>query len=257
MEALRLFLLLLLNLVMVLTNSGESEFKQLWCPGQCLNSSNRLCDRHYLFIISTGRSGSTTLLKSLRLVHLVRIIGETNILSELETLYNGAIAIQIKRGHVDENEILLRLQRLYNLLHQSDISNNTGEALVLLGSKEVHLASDMLPFIRKLFPCSRFIFNYRRNVEKQSQSAFHKLSGSTVEQLRENTAALLRAHDRLPFVSTTIALEDFSLKSFDSLLRWMGLMQCRFTDIGHYNYNGTYRPATSTGISGDCVFKYD
>jgi hypothetical protein len=210
-----------------------------------------------MFIISTGRSGSTTLLKALRLVDTIRLIGETNILSELEILYNGAAAIQMHRGlPVDETGILLRLQHLYNILHDGENSKYDETEGVLLGSKEVHLSSDVLPFLRKLFPCSRFIFNYRRNVEKQSQSAFHKQTGSTVEQLRDNTAALLRAHDRLPVVSTTLALEDFSRRSFDALLQWMGLCDCRFSDIGHYNYNGTYRPATSATLSGSCSHKF-
>jgi len=49
-----------------------------WCPyAQCYNSPICTpCNRRFLFIIATGRSGSTTLLKMLNLLPNVRISGE-------------------------------------------------------------------------------------------------------------------------------------------------------------------------------------
>ena len=71
------------------TDNNEYEYEPFnhtnphldsWCPyAQCYNSPVCTpCNRRFLFIISTGRSGSTTLLKMLNLLPNVRISGENN-----------------------------------------------------------------------------------------------------------------------------------------------------------------------------------
>lgn len=237
---------------------NKQEFQSWWCPGQCANITLKtLCDRNYLFIISTGRSGSTTLLKSLKMIQGIGIIGETNILPELENMFDSAVAIRSNRGlFADEYAILARLQRIYNILLGDDVNSLQTQAPYFFGSKEVHVPADTLPFIRRLFPCSRFIVNVRRNVQKQAQSAFHKLAGATPKELRRETASLLRAKERMPLISYTVALEDFGARAFDDVIRWLGYRGCHYDVIGHYNYNGSYSSAGVASISGECVHRY-
>ena len=58
----------------------ENPFGESWCPSaKCYNSPLCLpCNRRFLFILATGRSGSTTLLKMFDLLPNVRLSGENH-----------------------------------------------------------------------------------------------------------------------------------------------------------------------------------
>ncbi len=71
-----------------------NPFKKSWCPSaKCFNSPLcQPCNQRYLFIIATGRSGSTTLLSMFNQLPRVRLSGENyNIVYKASELFKATI----------------------------------------------------------------------------------------------------------------------------------------------------------------------
>jgi hypothetical protein len=79
-----------------------------WCPGATCNNSPVCapCNRRFLFIIATGRSGSTTLLRMFNALPNVRIAGENNnelyVASQLESNLEGAKGHHLLDGNATQ-----------------------------------------------------------------------------------------------------------------------------------------------------------
>ena len=186
-----------------------------WCPtAMCYNSPLCLpCNQRFLFIIATGRSGSTTLLNMFNKLPNVRLAGENyNALYEAyklatffdhnpkkfedeETIAKGKFEVDnIEEGAFAHNAIPLGLMGCLmqqymryldppkftpdGLLKDSDEERNQvlGAKIIRLQNADWH-PQEAADFFEQNFPCSRFLINIRSDMEEQLQSissTFHK-----------------------------------------------------------------------------------
>lgn len=214
-----------------------------WCPANCsLPQYSPLCEKNWLFIISTGRAGSTTLLHALNSVNGLHLVGETNIIGNLRQVYEST---------GQDISTLTQLQQLFYLINCPSSADCQSD--LIFGGKEVHLTPLDIQFLKILFPCSRYILNVRFDAITQSKSAFHRHHSSTL--LQERNSYLMELHKTwLHEIHGTflMAMEDFSPSTFDKLLYWIGYRDCHFQYIGHFNKNGTYDLHSRPRLSGAC-----
>lgn len=243
-----------------------------WCSKLCnINEYNILCQYKWIFILSTGRSGSTTILKCLNLIYNINLIGEVNIINELNNLYEIQQQYQfqyqqpqqqqeIKYKQDEEQQLLLlhhnitllkELQTLYYIINCPNGCNNEH----ILGGKEVHFTIKNIYFLKILFPCSKFIFNIRKDSYAQGNSAFHKREKTSPIELMKLNSKISELHELWKDMSYLMILEEFSTEKFNHLLMWLGYENCKFESIGHFNRNNTYHLSTKPLLLGECIKK--
>jgi hypothetical protein len=222
---------------------------QSWCPdAKCQNSPLcKPCNRRHLFIISTARSGSTTLLTMFNNLPNTRISGENHntfgILSQIETNLldhqpnllkhpmdkpNGpfrhntipqqSLSCITQRLHYTMNPPPLDVQRGFtqhiskyldtdkdmnvdmSMNMDMDIST-TYDKYTILGFKTVRIHLFQKPgkaakFLKRHFPCSKFIMNIQYNITHQYESYKNTFNGSLnlqkIERERERRKDQLR-----------------------------------------------------------------
>jgi len=194
-----------------------------WCPDvKCKSPQQResiepdLCQQKWVFILSTGRSGSTSILETLNAISWprsdvnVRLRGEhdgamTDMVNYVERVFSGensSNTFVFKPGqsyNLHQKLILYQIQRLFSdvnppepELRNRSSSENAGTEnpmlidrnRTILGFKEIRYNDDRhIHFLKAAFPCSRIIFNYRLDVLAQRKSGFYK-KYITVEELQ-------------------------------------------------------------------------
>jgi hypothetical protein len=189
-----------------------NPYENSWCPtAKCYNSPMcSPCNRRFLFIIATGRSGSTTLLKMFNKLPNVRLSGENwNALFEASKLatffsdsdkksryfYNNELVTKgqfesekIEEGAFAHNAIPLGsmgcvMQSFMRRIDPPDYSVNAlpyydpvEEATTVLGAKIIRIPhgnwgpKKAAQFFQENFPCARFIINIRSDEEAQLNS---------------------------------------------------------------------------------------
>ncbi len=190
------------------TNPHENS----WCPtAKCYNSPMcSPCNRRFLFIIATGRSGSTTLLKMFNKLPNVRLSGENwNALFEASKLatffssdknrqhffYNQKTIDEgqfhhekVEEGPFAHNAFPLGsmgcvMQSFMRHIDPPDYSvdalpyyDPVEEANTILGAKIIRIPNGnwgpekAAQFFQENFPCARFIINIRSDEEAQLNS---------------------------------------------------------------------------------------
>ena len=109
------------------------------------------------------------------------------------------------------------------------------------GFKEIRI--DSIPFIIEMFPGAYHIVNYQKNHSAQLQSQFHRQSRDIYLVQRE---AMMKKYLREQNVFE-LALEDFSVERFNSILKWIGITPYQYSDVLHSNNKG-YNSDTSTRV---------
>jgi hypothetical protein len=257
-----LLLPLLVELVLLSSPSRAHGISpSYWCPGQCHLSNAALCHNNYLFVIGTGRSGSTSIFKALNLVPGVHLCGETGVIPAFRDLFQavtgrgGGDSAQKQKGasHRQQMALLEDQQRLFSMLHPVSPQQVSPPPL-LLGSKEVHIPLDAMDFLLTLFPCSRVVFSYRLDLVAQGNSGFHKKDNTSLHLLAAERQKMLEAHERLGPVRThLLPLEDLHPEHLSALLAWMGFEDCAVAQMGHFNFNNTYRKVKARPrVQGSC-----
>ena len=187
--------------------ANNSNTTKSWCPGASCNNSPVCapCNRRFLFIVATGRSGSTTLLRMFNALPNVRISGENNnelyVASQLESNLEGAKGHNLLDGNAIQgswahNEIppqamacpiqkvveTLDIAPREELLHMNSIGRAGGSRLAdeernkILGMKVIRIMNgewtplEAAEFFQRNFPCSRIIVNYRSDIDEQVRS---------------------------------------------------------------------------------------
>eukprot|EP00958_Prasinococcus_capsulatus_P013407 scaffold1382_cov429-Prasinococcus_capsulatus_cf.AAC.8 len=146
-----------------------------------------------------------------------------------------------KHEKIATNHFYCFIQRWYFLHAGKSCGGN-----IIHGFKEIRYNKEsMLKFIKKVFPCSKIVLNYRRDVGaiKQSRRKWFHGKGAQSRDLDKQVQSLQKFHeDRLKFKDTFLMpLEDFSKEKFNALLRWVGIKGCNYTDVLHENHDG-YKP---------------
>jgi len=190
-----------------------NPYENSWCPtAQCYNSPICTpCNQRFLFIIATGRSGSTTLLRMFNQLPNVRLSGENynaiykaSALPRLfvdnatffmnnETISEGKYYHDtVENGPFAHNAIPLGsmacvMQHVIKHLNPPNFRNNNDETLdqtdsSIIGAKIIRIPNgkwspqEAASFFKTHFPCSRFIINVRSKLDDQLKSmysAFH------------------------------------------------------------------------------------
>ena len=117
----------------------------------------------------------------------------------------------------------------------------------LVGYKEIRFKSAAeLDYLIHLFPCAKIIVNVRRDVVKQSESDTW-VKGAPA--LQRDNDYMIQWQQRNARRSFFIALEDFTVPTFDRLAAWLGFPSCRFVRVAHSNARGGYMPDSSKDVS--------
>mmetsp|Transcript_2075 Transcript_2075/g.3770 ORF Transcript_2075/g.3770 Transcript_2075/m.3770 type:complete len:358 (-) Transcript_2075:1014-2087(-) len=180
--------------------------KDTWCPfATCQNSPMCFpCNRRYLFILATGRSASTTLLKMLNYLPNVRLSGENlNLLyvaSKIISNFKGEKVAHLLDQNFDRVEgaylhnaippqvMSCPIQQVINTLNpppqkvQKEV-NLTGHPSIeeydrdrILGVKTIRFhkgewsIGEASQFLKQNFPCSRVVVNIRSDIQSQLKS---------------------------------------------------------------------------------------
>ena len=221
-------------------------------PDRCRLPTTSTCDAHdWLFVLGTGRSGSTTLLNMLNAVPQIQLSGENGMLIPM---LNEALALtnrlpeQSRRFGTawwnQPNQAALRSVMCDWLL--SLVPRQRPPSLTR-GFKSINPINSTLPFLLKLLPKARYIINYRKDLKRQSMSTFWKQA--PVGRLSHQTQALVREVKASGRPMFEMPLEEFSTARFNRLLSWVGVEGCRYTGVAHSNAAGS----TKVNASRDAV----
>jgi len=238
-----------------------------WCPW-CTDPE--LCRKPFLFVVATGRSGSTTMQNMVNFLPGISVWGEnymlTNFLMKMEGTMQpwhqaqgaGMVGQSRAMSHPPANHTRFSLdsqQLMWDLLEpppQRMIDNT------VRGFKERRWNRDNIAWVAKDFPCSRFIVNFRNDLEAQADDAievgWRRKSGNSKEnqmrKLARRTQDIRIGVAGLGERGFSFALEDYNVENFNRLARWLG-SPCRYNRVVHLNFNGTLRAPEAP--CDDCI----
>ncbi len=254
------------------TNPHETS----WCPNAICHNSPLCspCNRRFLFLVATGRSGSTTLLSMFNHLPNLRLSGENHdelyVASRLESNLRNQDSHRVLEQHWDkkygawrhngipEQAIAFPIQDIFytlnpppaKVLHRVHLP---GEPSIfqydrdkILGFKTIRLNAEntwnpkqAADFLKDNFPCSRVIVNIRSDIQSQVQSKMNLgWDMDTERQVTQNK--FLRefsAHlgeEMAQLIDMNEWTNDISI--LNSLLEWLGFIDCHFQEILHENH---------------------
>ena len=228
-----------------------------------------LCAVPWLFILSSGRAGSTSLLEATNSLPGVQLMGENGamVLDGLDSMERMELLREV--GNVAANEhttasnFTLECDDQQRLMDMNPLADGLPpftmrgfKELVQATSKEVSLdaplindslphlsalkAGTWLPYMLKTFPCARYIINMRRNVADQTHSGFYRHTPGAEHELINATRTLRDIYEFLgPSRAMMMAMEDFSPTSFTVMAHWLGIY-CTFLKIPDANSHNSY-----------------
>lgn len=121
---------------------------------------------------------------------------------------------------------------------------------VVVGFKELDWQKADLDFLATYLPCSRFIFNYRLDVQAQSKSSWWAKNSDSAALLQKKTHALRKVLDELPTLNYELALEEFDPRVMTKLASWLGA-KCHFQTLSVQNGNNSYALSTRDKCIGN------
>ena len=249
--------------------NSTNPFVDSWCPyAKCFNSPKCTpCNQRYLFIVGTGRAGSTTILRMFNELPNVRLSGENynefRKASELSTnLFEGEGRAdnfqydEIKDGAFFHNSIpkgsfACVMQDLHRFMNPPPLSVQQSGAVDgydsnrILGMKTIRLHEDWsalraATFFKQNFPCSKFVVNIRSDVESQLSSieSLGWARGGDKEAIKkrikfyENFANEM-GNDRATMIDMSKWKDDVGI--LNNVTYWLGYRDCEFGDMYHDN----------------------
>lgn len=209
---------------------------------------------NYLFILSTGRTGSTSVTRMISSIPGFYIAGENGgIMNSFAKMREGIMKhSKIKKGFIVSKDwnptgawghkpiVAEKLHSAVREYVKAIIGEVDTAAIHTIGFKEIrHWRPAELDEFMQVFPNARFIINTRRDLSAQlrSQTKNFKHSASE-EKLRNATRSLEEWQSRHPDNSYLLRLEDFSINKYNDLLKWLGVVNCKFMSIAEANTDG-------------------
>jgi hypothetical protein len=220
-----------------------------------------------VFLVATGRSGSTSLLTLLREVPGSEFLGENAGVSG--AIFDLSERLRMSRAYVEsegcstEPQVGCRQHRaawlhnhrpdadklkdLYRELLFTALSWPSVPDVELIGFKEIRWTPKFrdVRFWLSLFPCAKVIFNIRPDVQSQLKSGFWDL-GSTnkpraLEKLMAANSEIRNLHKQWPDQSRLLPIEQLSnISALQGVIDWLGLRRrCTVMRAPHENVNGT------------------
>ena len=180
-----------------------------------------------LFILGTGRSGSTSLMWALNALPGVHISGENDGVANLLVQFSEAAVKTQRLAHLTAWTNSLDAPRLQcSLVRLLLRVINAPPTARVAGFKTIRLVEHAERFAA-LLPCARFVVNVRRDVRRQSRSSFYRLRSHAAEaaQLANRTQALLDFAARQPASRRVVRTEELSVRGLQALLRWLAPLE--------------------------------
>lgn len=278
--------------------NSHNPHQLTWCPNAtCTNSPIcHPCDRRYILILATARSGSTTLLRMFGSLPNVRLAGEN--INTLKKMYdvqwnlvsgsqNGPVMKANGRGRasgpfarhpIPVGSYACPTQQFLNALnppsHNAMLRAKSPKVLeeedrdTILGFKSVrfHLGDWTVQqgatFLKENFPCSKVVLNIRSNVDNQISSVgtnFIK-SGRTRDELIEYNSFQMALADELgEDMARLIDMNDWKedVSVLNDVIKWMGFKGCAFQELVHENHDGYGRDTEhKVDLGKNCWYPY-
>ena len=221
-----------------------------------------LCAHRWVFIISAGRSGSTSLLEGLNSLPGVSLGGENfamvNVAREMvdradKLQQRGDSAPFEMKNEELSTDVLCSMQDVFAKLTDHELHQTNGGKQTILGFKELvalpsagewhggakgvpHLAAgntDWLDFIDRLFPCAKIVFNTRRDIATQSRaiaSTFDSARGMPLHKIERDVRAVNANFERWHAERSS----GNTSKSRSFMMYAEDLAPGRFTQLAHW-----------------------
>ena len=236
----------------------SSPHKEL--PPAAIATPAAPCDGAWVFIIATGRSGSTTVLDMLNLVPAIELSGEKgpgfcnlwpqmyesqrSVLlqqSKNHAFLNSATGLQLKAA---ENRMDAAVSRsMCTWIKGLEPRGRTQALVTTHGFKEIRPC--YVNLLTRAFPRAKFILNFREDVEAQSHSAWFAQNSTHALDILEGKIETYRSQLR-GYDTFELPLESFNVSTFNRLLRWLGTTDCTYRGVLHSNANKGYGVQQST-----------
>lgn len=259
---------------------------QHWCPNAtCYNSPVCLpCQRRWLIIISSGRSGSTTLRRMMSELPGVRLSGENmneleytwaseNVLNQSNNFRNGKKAFQ--HNPIPNGSMTCALQHIFEAINPPSESammqKNFDDSNSILGFKTIRFHNEhdnwtidtAIEALLETFPCARIIVNIRSDIKALVNSrhdTYNKnadMKGAKRETAKLKTIAKRLGTKRARLIDMTEWSADNGLHILNDVLDWLGFENCRFNALYHENHD-RYKQDVSTKIQlgKNCRYQY-
>uniref|UniRef100_A0A7S3PY43 Protein-tyrosine sulfotransferase n=1 Tax=Chaetoceros debilis TaxID=122233 RepID=A0A7S3PY43_9STRA len=265
-----------------------------WCPyANCHNSPLcQPCERRFLIIIATGRSGSTTLTNMLDQLPNVRMAGENNgqlrigfdAINNLNEPYEMNIESSEevvgawKHEPIAKQSLSCALQQMFELINppapEKMARKGFDDSETIIGFKTVRFhdelmflegEDDLIPaakYLMESFPCARFVINIRGDVESQITSWYKnfgiELDGDEVrfynKKLQEVASIMGQDRARLIDMVDWSQKDNSGLPVLNDLIEWLGFRDCKFESLLHSNKDGYKVDRTKMSLGQNCHY---
>lgn len=211
------------------------------------------CEQNWVFQVSTGRSGSTSLMEMVNDLPGAYMAGENSgMFGSLYQLHIDSIQTNghgQKRGgtawwhhQIDQNE-LKKLSRAYLA---AAIGLNGTIAYSLVGFKEIRWSGTAeLDFLMSLFPCAKVLVNIRRDVVAQSSSGMFRKkknrSSASFANMNELLETWQKRHQTRTKLLTT---KELTCSHMNDVYEWLGFPHCKCLRMAHANNHNGFKPDT-------------
>jgi hypothetical protein len=276
-----------------------NPYKESWCPeAECLNSPLCLpCKRRHFIIVSTARSGSTTLLRMFDALPNMRLAGENhNELYYISTLTSNLLDSRpnllkhpmdkptgpFMHNTIPKGSMGCRAQDILHHLNPPPLDVQLNKSInmeeydkgLILGFKTVRLhqsgwsGNQAAEYIKTHLPCTRILVNFQTNITHQylsykrtfNHTEGEEYLGPTMEKLEYINKFQQEFHKSLKGMSMLVDLDKWSqdVRILNKVVKWMGYKNCRFEEIVHENDKG-YATDTETELSvgENCVYPFE
>ena len=242
----------------------------------------------WLFIVSAGRSGSTTLLHMLNAVPTIFLSGENiDVLPQMADVYHKSVGLGLKsKANIQfrsgqglssdglpvtsyfnaPNETALRYLVCSWVLNMLPMPSAAVKPACMhqrcfRGFKELwgHGGLDLLPAIHKFFPGAHIINNFRGVAGGLSASSA-AIVQANVWATSESIAVVKNYSWRFGQRWLDVRLEELtSPRTFDEVLRWLRVRNCSFSRVVHANNGALGKaqwqavPSTDGVLTGRCT----
>jgi len=257
-----------------------------WCPlAGCQNSPMCTpCQRRFLLIIATGRSGSTSLLRMMNLLPGVRLSGENNneLNSEKKALDNlwdvGHFQANIHNNAkgawahnaIPDGSLSCPIQQMFEALDPPEkqimLQENFDDSHEIIGFKTVRFhihngGENLVKFVKNHLPCTRVLVNFRSDVQAQFKSrakVFNDKRGSAPilvenEKMKRIAELFGKEYARILDMSNWTKPET-GLDALNHAVEWLGFQNCKFNRLYHENNNGYQGDPNEMELDKNCHY---
>merc|ERR1712100_326508 len=145
---------------------------------------------------------------------------------------NAINSISWAHKFVNKSKVLCSMQRL-----AYDMIGGTTEHTI--GWKAIRFSRESLEFMPILFPCAKYIVNWRKNITAQMQSGWYATTNQEL-YLPERTDELKTWSRRHKGNAFELPLHKFSIDKFNEMASWLGY-RCKYNGVTHHNNHGYSR----------------